>query len=252
MKVGQRSFEKSPFQKNLNDLDPKQRTHVINNFKETHWNPSWDNQQFTDQGLEFPRIVSKYGNAAHCKNDQNPDPTPPPELFNFDLILNGRRFRVLCDTLLRIEHEEDLGEYSEGQLKNALELCSSYRVTCLCAWVGAHKETRKWKVYHDLWMAEKRTEARNHIKNERILEKEAKERKDIGQITAQEVEDWIMTRHTNEYKNNLSLIADWENNEKIFLELRDTLKDRGMHLQTLLKKSDDHSDPNHVSDGSSI
>lgn len=234
--------DKKAQKRSLNDLTPQDRRRVMDNF-DKEWQSQWDNQQHTDQGLTFPRIASKYGNPVYCNNDAAPDPKPPAELFNFDLILNSRRFKVVCDTLIRIKKEEDLAEFSDQQLQTALELCASYRMTCFCAYIAAHREYRKWKEYHNLWMAEKRDEARKHLRAERIADKATKLRKDLGQITLQEIEDYILTKHSSEYKKNIDLIADWEENEKVFLELRDTLKDRGMHLQSLLRRVTDHIDP---------
>jgi hypothetical protein len=227
--------------KNLNDLTPKERREALNDF-DNKFQEHWMNQQFTNQGITFPKIASKYGNAM-CNNDHNPDPKPPKELFNFDLILNGRRFQVLCDTLIRINKEEDLADFSETQLKRALEMCAAYRMTCFCAYIAAHREYRKWKAYHELWLSEKRKEARDSLRAERIADKNARLRKDLGQITLQEIEDHIITNYQAEYKSNLELISDWEENEKVFLELRDTLKDRGMHLQTLLRRVTDNISP---------
>jgi len=233
--------------RSLNDLTPADRRRVMDNF-DKEWQPQWNNQQLPDQGLTFPRIASKYGNSAYCDNDKSPDPAPPAELFNFDLILNSRKFRVVCDTLIRIKTEEDLADFSERQLKTSLELCASYRMTCFCAHVAAHREYRKWKEFHTLWMAEKREEARTQLRAERIADKATKLRKDLGQITLQEIEDYILNRYPSEYKNNIELIADWEENDNVFLELRDTLKDRGMHLQSLLKRVTDHIDPAKMGD----
>ena len=248
MKIGkshiQKDDKKANFRKvrDLNDLTPQQRRDSLDDF-DNQWQSHWDNQQHTDQGVTFPRIASKYGNAFHCKNDQAPDPEPPAELFNFDLILNSRRFQVECDTLVRIRKEEDLADFSESQLKNVLEMCAAYRMTCFCAYIAAHREYRKWKEYHNIWMAEKRDEGRKQLRAERIADKATKLRKDLGQITLQEIEDYILTTHGSEYQKNIDLIADWEENEKVFLELRDTLKDRGMHLQSLLRRVTDHIDP---------
>lgn len=203
------------------------------------------------QGYTFPRIASKYGNPVWCNNDQNPDKTIPAEIFNFDLILNGRRFQVLCDLLMRINTEEDLANFSEDRLRQSLEQCSSYRMTCFCAYVAAHREYRKWSQHHEIWMAEKRDEGRKQLRVDRAFEKRDGFRKDLGQITMQEIEDYILIKYTAEYKANLELVNDWEENEKIYLELRDTLKDRGMHLQTLLRRVTDHIDPK-VSDGTSL
>jgi hypothetical protein len=98
-------------------------------------------------------------------------------------------------------------------------------------------------------MAEKREEARKHLRSERMIEKATSVRKDLGQITTQEIEDYVLNKYAGEYKVNMGLVADWEENEMVYLELRDTLKDRGMHLQTLLKRVTDHIDPARVSNG---
>jgi len=251
MKIGEnfiRPDDKQAQRRSYNDLSPVERRNAVAKM-DTEWQPQWGNQQLPDQGLTFPRIASKYGNPVYCDNDNTPDPTPPPELFNFDLILNSKRFRVTCDTLIRIHKEEDLADFSDHQLQTALELCASYRMTCFCAYTAAHREYRKWNEYHNLWMAEKRTESRKQLRAERIADKSVKLRKDLGQITMQEIEDYILTKYASEYKNNIELIADWEENEKVFLELRDTLKDRGMHLQSLLKRVTDHTDPAKMSSG---
>lgn len=226
----------------MNELTPQEYELAINSMKEGGmWNPAWNNQQHTDQGLTFPKIASKYGNSHMCENDKNPDPKIPAELFNFDLILNGRKFRVICDTLMRIKSDEDLAQYDDQRLAEVLEQCSSYRITCYCAYIAAYKEKRRWEAYHEEWMALRRKDATAHIRAERLADRAAGLRKEIGQITAQELNDWILTHHASEHRHNLDLVADWEENAKVFLELRDTLHDRGMHLQTLLRRVYDHT-----------
>lgn len=247
MDIGQ-NFLKDDRRRNLNDLTPGERRNALDNFNEK-FQQHWQNQQFTDQGYTFPRIASKHGNPVWCDNDTAPDKKIPADIFNFDLILGGRRFQVLCDALVRINTEEDLANFSEDQLRTALELCASYRMTCFCAYVAAHREYRKWKQYHELWMAEKRKEARKHLRIERMIDKATNVRKDLGQITTQEIEDYVLNKYAGEYKSNTGLVNDWEENEMVYLELRDTLKDRGMHLQTLLKRVTDHIDPARVSNG---
>ena len=200
--------------------------------------------------LSFAQIVESH-NRGWCNNAEAPDKEPPKELFNFELILNSRKFQVLLDTLLHVKKEEDLADYSEIHLKECLEKCAAYRLTCFCAYISAHKEYCKWKEYHKVWMATTRSTARLTIKNTRIQEKTAKHRKEIGTITKEEVDDWILCNHTEEYQDNERMMQYWEDNEEMFKEFRDTLKDRAMHLQSLLNKVKDHIAPR-VSDGSEI
>ena len=242
MKIGSPAVDAPVFKnRRLSELPVKDRDMAIDAMKHREfWNPEWDNQQHPDQGLTFPTIASKYGNPG-CENDRQPDPDIPSELFNFDLILNSRKFRVLCDSLLRIRSTEDLAGFSDKQLMSTLEQCASYRLTCFCAHVAAHKEYTRWKTYHEEWLAQKREEARQQIRAERLADRATGLRKEIGQITAQELEDQIWIKYPAEYRNNQALILDWEQNEQVFLELRDTLKDRGMHLQTILRMSGDHT-----------
>jgi len=200
-------------------------------------------QDDTGEGtLSFAQIVDSH-NKGWCDNADAPDREPPKELFNFELILNSRKFQVVLDTLLRIHKEEDLTDFSEWSLKECLEKCASYRLTCFCAYTSAHKELSKWKAYHKVWMAEMRDTARLTIKNIRIQEKTAKHRKEIGTITKEEVDDWILCKHTEEYQDNERMMDYWQDNEELFKEFRDTLKDRGMHLQSLLNKVKDHIAP---------
>lgn len=205
-------------------------------------NPGLMNQQLPGQGLNFPHIASRYGNNYLCENDKAPDKVLPSALFNFDLILNDRRFQVTLDTLIRIQTVEDLAQFSDDRLREALEQCASYRLTCYCAYIAAHRETRRWKLVFEEWMAEKRDEARQALRFDRLADRAAGLRKELGQFTAQEVDDWVMRKYASEYRSRLEVVEDWEENEKVFLEMRDTLKDRGMHLQTLLKRVLDHTD----------
>lgn len=229
------NFPKPKSLKNLTILEKRQALDALQDFDDLK-------DENLTQGIRFPKVVSRYGSPKDAVNTMRPDPHPPAELFNFDLILNGRRFSVMCETILRIKSEEDLVDYSEIQLARLLEQVASYRVTCFCAYIGAHREHRKWKEYHTVWFAEKRTEARNILRTRRIADKAASLRKDLGQITMQEIEDYILTHYNQEYKENVEMIAEWEDNERVFLELRDTLKDRGMHLQSLLKRVTDNTD----------
>lgn len=192
--------------------------------------------------LQKTHIAHDFGNLI-AENDDQPDIEIPESLFNFDLILGTRRFRVLVDTLIRIKNEEDLGNFTPEMLNNALERCASYRYTCFSAYVAAKKmRIHKKEAYKNL-MAELRHDARVSLKAERIIDKQSGIRKEIGTITTQEIEDYVR-RHNPEKRDKARLeLLDWEENEEMFLEMRDTLKDRGMHLQTLLKRVADHMTP---------
>ena len=47
--------------RSLNDLTPGEKKAVLANHKED-WDPKWDNEDFTGQGLVFPNIAAKHGN----------------------------------------------------------------------------------------------------------------------------------------------------------------------------------------------
>jgi len=202
----------------------------------------WLNQQISDEGLNLPTVSYKNGNYDRCENETTPDKDIPSDLFNFELILNSRKFNVCIDTLIRIKHEEDLTQFSDIQLQKALEMCAAYRVTCFCAYIAAKREHRKWKMFNEIWMAEKREVARGQLRADRVGDRAAGLRKEIGIISAQELEDYIISKHGGEYKVNREREEEWKENSEVYLELRDTLKDRGMHLQTLLKRINDHTD----------
>lgn len=223
----------------LSELSPQERRQVLDGGQ---WDPDWSNQQLPGQGLQFPKVASKYGNPL-AKNDPTPDENIPPEIFNFELILNSRKFKVMCDMLLSINAEEDLADYSQKKLNECLDLCSSYRFTCFCAYIAARKERKNWELYLNEWGAEKRTEARKAIRIERMSDKQTGLRKDIGQIVQSEIDDWIMVNYGKDHRGILVTLNDWKDNEKTFLELRDTIKDRGSHLQTLLRRLDDQIAP---------
>lgn len=231
--------------KKVNELMPSELRTALNT---GDFGPDWHKQITGDFGPELPEIPNRHGDFF-CKNNDNPDSAIPADLFNFSLILNSRKFHVVIDTLIRINTEENLADFSEDKLREALELCASYRLTCFCAYVASKRERRKWELHHSIWMAEKREEARKSLRVERIADKTQGLRKELGQMTNQEVDDWIVTRHTQEYKQQTERIKEWDENSETYLELRDTLKDRGMHLQTLLKRVGDHTDPSRTSSG---
>lgn len=231
--------------KKVNEMMPQELRDAL---KVGDINPDWNKQIGGDFGPMLPEVPNRHGDFF-CKNNENPDPDIPAELFNFTLILNSRKFHVVIDRLIRINTEEDLAEFSEEKLREALEQCAAYRLTCFCAYVAAKREQRKWDMYQTLWMAERREEARKSLRIERIADKTQGLRKEIGQITNQEIDDWIISHYTQDYKQQTERIKEWEENAETYLELRDTLKDRGMHLQTLLKRVGDHTDPNRTSSG---
>jgi hypothetical protein len=213
------------------DLSPQEKRNMLE-----------DSHKPSTYVLQKP-YIAKYKDEIAVENNDNPDKAIPESLFNFDLILNSRRFNVVCSNLLRIRNEEDLTEISESELQLSLERCASYRMTCFCAYIAAKKSLKGWEATFEDWIAGKRQDARQFLKMKRIEERHQGLRKDLGQITAQEVEDYIRTTYTKEYTELKEHVEEWEENSEIFLELRDTLKDRGMHLQTLLKRSQDHLAP---------
>jgi hypothetical protein len=224
--------------KDLNDLTPAEYKYVTETLGKH--NPKWDNQQRTGQGLDLPKIASKHGNVL-CVNDKNPDKEIPKELFIYDLILNDRRFQVALDTLLRINTEEDVVGISDKKIIWSLDQNPSYRYMCFCAHLAAQRQCKKWEMFHEQWMAQKREEARIAIRADRIADRSEGLRKEIGQISSQDLSDWILNKYGNEYKHNLELIREWEEYAQIYLEGRDVLKDRGMHLQSILRRLSDQS-----------
>ena len=215
------------------DLSPEEKRRMVDDVS---------NHKPSSYVLQKP-YIAKYKDQLFVENNDNPDKTIPESLFNFDLILNDRRFNVVCSTLLRIRSEEDLTEFNEAELQRSLELCASYRMTCFCAYISAQKDFHKWEEFFEDWMAQKRRDTRQVLKMERLEERGQGLRKDIGQITSQEVEDYIRVTYSKEFQEYKEKVNEWEENAKIFLEMRDTLKDRGMHLQTLLRRSQDHLAP---------
>ena len=185
------------------------------------------------RGMEIPIIADRNFNIA-IDNDENPDPDIPAGIFNFDLILSNRRFKVCLDTLIRIQTEEDLSMFSDDALNKALEVSSQYRMTCFCAYIAAKKTRIDWELYHKRWLAERSSSARNALKMERIKEKNEGMRKEIGQITSQEVEEYILNNYGETYEKNVKKVGEWEAHEEIFKELEEVLDKRANHLQTLI------------------
>lgn len=218
------------------DLSPTDKRSMFDSFNKTY---TPQEEQLPGGGLKF---LTEY---ADIENKDTPDKAIPKELFNFELILNSRKFKVMCDMLMSVHSDEDLLEYSENRLNWCLDQCSSYRFTCFCAYAAAHKEVKSWKRYHNNWMSEKRTEARHALRIERMQDRQQGILKasDFSQTTIQEIEDWVATHHPEEYNNNLKSIEDWISHEETFLELRDTIKDRGSHLQTLMRRLNDKVAP---------
>jgi len=234
MQIGANNIDSRRFYNSkLSDLSPTEYAAASAAMRNGEfWNPAWNDQDVT-HGLTFPSLSQKTVEKSEVI---------PPELFNFDLILNGRTFKVMCDTLLRVNNTEDLAQFSDNQLKDALERCAAYRATCYMAYTAAHKEYRRLKQAFDFILVNYREEARRQIRGDRIADKQSGYRKEVGQITAQEIEDYVMLKYPDDYKKWQNMVADWEDNENVYLELRDTIKDRGMHLQTLLRMSNDHTD----------
>ena len=237
MQIGSNNIDTRRFYNSrLSDLTPAEYAAASAAMQNgEYWNPAWNGQDVT-HGLTFPSIAQRSGASLTPVSSEI-----PPELFNFDLILNGRMFKVMCDTLLRVNMTEDLAQFSDNQLKDALERCSAYRATCYMAYTAAHKEYRRLKQAFDFLAVTYREEARRQIRSDRIADRQSGYRKEIGQVTAQEIEDYVMLKYPEDYKKWQNLVAEWEDNENVYLELRDTIKDRGMHLQTLLRMSDDHT-----------
>jgi len=196
------------------------------------WNPAWDDQDAVHR-LTFKGVTAADGPTSS---------TIPTELFKFELILNNSKFQVLLDQLLGLNTTEDLTKHSTEYLKNTLDNCASYKLTCYCAYDAAHRECRWHKKILQSWLVEKREEARQQIRAERIADKNYNLRKEIGQITAQDLEDWVIRKYPAEYEKYTDMVDEWEDNEKLYLEFRDTLKERAMHLQSILKMSSDNTE----------
>ena len=196
------------------------------------WNPAWDDRDAVHK-LTFKGVTAADGpTSAHI----------PEDLFKFELVLNNTRFQVLLDKLVGLNSVEDVSNHSTEYLMTALDNCAAYKLTCYCAYDAAHRQYLLYKREFESWMVQKREEARQQIRAERMADKNYGLRKEIGQITAQELHDWVVLKYGPLFEKYSDLVEEWEANEKLYLEFRDTLRERAMHLQTILKMSGDNTD----------
>jgi len=163
--------------------------------------------------------------------------------FKVDISINGKAIKLGVDNLLAFE-EEDLDELSDGALDKALDQCSYYRFTFLAA--GAEIEAQIEIVNRQFtsWYAQATKEAKQLIINQRKIQKDRDKVPNswFGSITKQEIEDTIITdpQMAKKYNEFQDTLTELKKNLRILFGLRDTIQDRGGHLQSLGKRQLEH------------
>ncbi len=89
----------------------------------------------------------------------------------------------------------------------------------------------------EIWLAQRNEEIYEIIYSERLLQKERKERKDVGMISAVQVHDKLLTTEEGkEYTRYKKLANDVKNETEYLKNLFDTIKNRAMRIMSILNR----------------
>ena len=163
----------------------------------------------------------------------------PLEYQTFYLPVGNDSVEVSIPDILLIQKDPSK-EYTEAEMEAALEYSAAYRYTFLRAAETALAKLERARLAFKIWYAEQAHLAEMEIKRIRREEIKTKIRKEIGQITAALVEDWILRQTESGAKHSYieqqENIRSLEGGYTILKGLVDTCQDRAWHLKAILER----------------
>jgi len=183
--------------------------------------------------------MKEFGNTAQKRIlAQDIDSFVDPSFFKIDIEINGKVFKTAADGILSLE-KENLGEFSDIALDEALNKCSYWRYTFLAAAVEVEELLMLKEREFNEWYANTEGNIRTSI-----IKRRQSEKKDgvpaswFGSITKQEIEHTIIRDVVlgAEYEIWQELISSLLKKKKLLFGMVDILQDRGGHLQSIGKR----------------
>ena len=180
-----------------------------------------------------PVDVTKHVNTLTQAGIRNPD----EPMLTVSFAIGERKFKQALDGLLSLKWDNARQRFDREEVVKRLGMCAIHSATYLTAATQAAAERERLENYFQVWFSEQSKVAEKTIMSQRLTEVTAKHRTQVGQITAAQIEAWILDRPDLK-KQFLALkykITDAKANEKMMRGLYETMQANGSYLQTLAK-----------------
>jgi len=166
---------------------------------------------------------------------------PSNDLIQATRYITSPEFYVEVKSILTLSHGDNIFEYTDAEI--ALEKVGALCQSLITALYEMKKFLNNLKDDFDVWLAQQSKVAEVEIKQNRKLDIENKERKDIGQITKDQIFSQMVSDNARSriYVKKKKEINNLTNAVITVEKTHDNLNNRGMHLCNLLKKEKGYS-----------
>lgn len=147
--------------------------------------------------------------------------------FTSELKVGGKKFSFDFDEMLSLTKGEDDEFYSPYDVGEKLNSIGFWKTVVYNVVMEAIKERRAAKKKYERKLAEMHKLAESAIVEER------KDRKQTGQITAQNLADWVALHADDEFFQIEAKYEEAKSNEMLLKEYYEILKSRALELQKI-------------------
>ena len=134
--------------------------------------------------VSFDEKVEQYQEDDIAQQSFQVSPIPkeyPDEFFKIIFFISSKEFSIDVKSILQLRNEKGNFEVRDGI--NALERISGMRQIIISAMQDTYNSLQSAKDAFDVWEAENKAWAEDEVTKKRIIDIEARRRKEIGQIT---------------------------------------------------------------------
>jgi len=134
--------------------------------------------------VSFDEKVEQYQEDDIAQQSFQVSPIPkeyPDEFFRIIFFISSKEFSIDVKSILQLRNEKGNFEVRDGI--NALERISGMRQIIISAMQDTYNSLQSAKDAFDVWEAENKAWAEDEVTKKRIIDIEARRRKEIGQIT---------------------------------------------------------------------
>jgi len=187
--------------------------------------------------VSFDEKVGQYQEDGIAQQSFQVDPIPkdyPDEFFKIIFFISSKEFSIDVKSILQLRNEKGNFEVRDGV--NALERISGMRQIIISAMQDTYNSLQSAKDAFDVWEAENKAWAEDEVGKKRVIDIEAKRRKEIGQITNDQKMSTILAVPTKKV-DYLAMKDEITKLQSLYDTLDRTcgnLFNRGIHLLKIL------------------
>jgi len=153
-----------------------------------------------------------------------------------EIVSNVKNFVFDIDALIAVAKKGDLHNTDVGEYHEILKELTGWKgsiIQQIREIEGVHVDLQ---ISYDSWMAEWHSQAEEAILRERRVQfAEGSRDKVGGAVTSQQIRDWVLKFHKEDYAKLYSAVKRFENDIKLLENLLELLKSRTIEIISLLK-----------------